>query len=117
MNRVQWFLLAAASAFGVAALVHGGVLEAGYQHREAAIAESVIAVVLALALAATGVAPHLTRPLGLAAQGFALFGTMVGIVMIAIGVGPQSAFDIVLHAGFVTLLITGLASTARRPVV
>jgi hypothetical protein len=30
-----------------------------------------------------------------------------------IGIGPQSAFDAALHAGFVALLITGLTVVAR----
>jgi hypothetical protein len=33
--------------------------------------------------------------------------------MISIGVGPQSVFDVALHAGFVTLLIAGLIVAAR----
>jgi hypothetical protein len=32
----------------------------------------------------------------------------------AIGVGPQSRFDVGLHVGFVTLLVTGLVVVGRR---
>ena len=46
-------------------------------------------------------------------QVFALLGTGVGLFVVAIGVGPQSAFDLFLHAGFVVLLVAGLALTAR----
>jgi hypothetical protein len=49
----------------------------------------------------------------LAAQGFALLGTLVGILTIVIGIGPQSGFDVALHAGFVALLITGLTVGTR----
>jgi hypothetical protein len=46
-------------------------------------------------------------------QGFALLGTIVGLVTIAIGIGPRTAFDLTLHAGMVALLVAGLIVTAR----
>lgn len=114
MTHIRLFLLVEAIAFALAALVHAGALASGYGHRAAMTAESVIGAVLALGLVATAIAPQASRAIGLAAQGFALLGTCVGIVTIVLGVGPQSAFDAVLHAGFVALLITGLVVTARR---
>ena len=50
---------------------------------------------------------------GLAAQGFALFGTLVGIFTIAIGVGPRTGPDIVYHIIIVIVLVSGLIVTAR----
>ncbi len=79
MNRVRVFLGTEAFAFASAALVHGGVVLDGYRHREAWIAESVIAGVLALGLVVSLLGPRLTRAAALAAQGFALLGTLVGI--------------------------------------
>lgn len=114
MKHVRIFLGIEAIAFGIAALVHMGVLTDGYQHREAAIAESVIAGVLTLGLVATVVNPRASRAVGLTVQAFALLGTLVGIFTMAIGVGPQSRFDVALHTGFVTLLIAGLVVVARR---
>jgi ABC-type uncharacterized transport system permease subunit len=114
MKHIRTFLCVEAIAFGTAALVHAGTLTDGYQHREAAIAESVIASVLTLGLMASVMSPRSGRAAGLAAQGFALLGTFVGIFTIAIGIGPQSRFDVALHAGFVALLITGLIIAARR---
>jgi hypothetical protein len=114
MHHVRTFLGIEAAAFGVAALVHAGVLVDGYQHREAAIAESVIAGVLTLGLVVSLVRPSWSRAAGLAAQAFALVGTFVGLFTMAIGVGPQSGFDLALHVGFVALLIAGLAVVARR---
>ena len=108
------FLAVAALAFAAASLVHKGVLMDRYQHFQAGVAEGVIAIVLALGLIVSLTRPRLTRAAGLAAQGFALLGTCVGITMFAIGVGPQSAFDVALHAGFVTLLVAGLIVTARH---
>lgn len=113
MKYVRIFLALQAVAFAAAALVHAGLLVDGYQHREAGIAESVIATVLILGLIVTVMAPGWSRAIGLSVQGFALLGTLVGIFMIVIGVGPQSSFDVALHAGFVTLLIAGLTVAGR----
>ncbi len=113
MLRVSVFLLIEAVAFAAAALVHAGILADGYQHREAMIAESVIAAVLALGFFVTTVSARWTRAACLGAQGFALLGTLVGIFTMIVGVGPQSAFDVGLHAGLVILLVSGLAAAVR----
>ena len=117
MRRIRSFLSLEAVVFGAAALVHTGVLVQGYAHREAATAEGVIGLVLLLGLAATVAMPAATRRLGLATQGFALAGTMVGLFTIVMGVGPQTAFDVALHAGMVALLLTGLTFAARSSAV
>ena len=57
VNHVRVFLSLEAAAFGAAALVHAGVLATGYEHREASVAEGVIAVVLVLGLVAGVFAP------------------------------------------------------------
>jgi hypothetical protein len=49
-------------------------------------------------------------------QASALLGTFVGIFTIMVGVGPQSAFDVGLHACFVALLVAGLTVVARKGV-
>lgn len=113
MQRIRRFLGVQAVAFWLAALVHAGMLFGGYEHREATIAESVIASVLTLGLAVSLVQPRSTRLVALVAQGFALLGTCVGIFTIVIGVGPQSTFDVALHLGLVALLIAGLVATRR----
>lgn len=115
MTHVRMFLGGEAIAFAIAALVHAGVVIDGYQHREARIAEGLIAGVLTLGFVVSTMRPQASRATGLAAQGFALLGTLVGITTIIIGVGPQSAFDVALHVGFVTLLVAGLVIVARRP--
>jgi hypothetical protein len=48
-----------------------------------------------------------------AVQGFALLGTLVGILTIAIGVGPRTAPDVIYHAGIVAVLAYGIV-VARR---
>jgi hypothetical protein len=96
-----------------AALVHSGVLMTGYEHREAAIAETVIGGVLLAGLTLSVLRPDPTRGIGLAVQAFALLGTLVGVTMVVIGVGPQTAPDIVYHIGILIVLAFGLAATAR----
>ena len=53
------------------------------------------------------------RRAGLAAQGFALAGTTVGIFTIAIGVGPRTFADVLYHIIIVCVLIYGLLLAAR----
>jgi hypothetical protein len=113
MGPVRRFLALEATAFLAAALVHAGVLVGGYEHRQARVAESVIAAVLLAGLACSWLRPGWTRPAGLATQGFALLGTLVGAFTIAIGVGPRTVPDIVYHAGLLIVLSWGLAVTAR----
>jgi hypothetical protein len=42
------------------------------------------------------------------AQGFAFLSALVGAFTIALGVGPQTTADYVLHAVLLTLLVLGL---------
>lgn len=79
----------------------------GYEHREAFIAESVIAVVLLLGLLVTRIAPNQAFFAAIAAQGFALLGTAVGLFTIVIGIGPRSVPDVIYHVGIVLVLISG----------
>jgi hypothetical protein len=86
---VRWFLAPEAAVFGSVALMHADVFIHGYEQPAARIAESVIALVLLVGLGSTVAAPESSRGIGLGAQGFALFGTAVGIFTIALGVGPR----------------------------
>src|SRR5512133_3250581 len=112
-HRVRWILGLEAAAFASAALVPSGALVRGHEHFAAATAEGVIAAVLFAGWAASLLFPRSSRRAGLAAQGFALLGTCVGIFTIVVGVGPRTPFDLALHAGFVAALVTGLAFVAR----
>jgi hypothetical protein len=111
---VRSFLSLEAAVFVAAALVHAGFLLSGHEHAKAETAEAVIALVLLTALAATVIAPPAGRRIGLAAQGFALFGTLVGLFTIAIGIGPRTPFDLVLHTTMILLLVSGLLAVARH---
>lgn len=110
---VRWFLAAEVAIFGIAVLIHAGVLLRGYEHAAARNAESVIALVLALGLVATLLAPARTRAIGVGAQAFALLGTFVGLFTIAIGVGPRTAFDLLIHGTMIVLLVIGLIAARR----
>jgi hypothetical protein len=114
-RAIQFFMLLESAAFIAAALVHAGLLVDGYEHREARIAESVIAAVLLAGLAFTWIRPRSSRRAGLAAQGFALFGTLVGMFTIAVGIGPRTAPDIVYHIAIVIVLVLGLIAALRAP--
>ena len=115
---IRLFLLLEAAGFTVASLVHSGVYLTGYEHAQARVAEGVIAVVLIIGLLFTFVNRSWIRPAGLAAQVFALLGTLVGLFTIAVGIGPRTVPDLVFHAGIVLVLIGGLtvASRAATPV-
>jgi hypothetical protein len=108
-RTLRRFMIIEASTFIVAAAIHAGLLLAGYEHREARNAESVIALALLTGATLTWIRPASTRIAALAAQGFALVGTLVGIFTIAIGIGPRSALDIIYHLAIVAVLAWGLA--------
>jgi hypothetical protein len=99
--------------FIIAALVHFGILPAGYDHRNAGIAETVLAVVLATGLAFSLGRPRSAVAAGLWAQGIALVGTIVGIITIAIGVGPGTIPDVAYHVTIVVVLAAGLVIASR----
>lgn len=81
------------------------------------MAEGVIGAVLALGIIAALMRPASAPVLALAAQGFALIGTLAGAFTIAIGIGPQARVDIVFHAILLVVLTPGIliAWRVRRP--
>ncbi|SDN72633.1 hypothetical protein [Polaromonas sp. JS666] len=110
---LRGFLLLEAGLLGAASAVHSGLLLRGHAHGQARIAEAVIAAVLLAAWALSLVWPARTRKLALLGQGFALLGTLVGLFTIAVGIGPQSAPDLVFHFALVALLLAGLYFARR----
>jgi hypothetical protein len=113
---VRRFLLVEAATFITAAAIHDGWLISGYEHREARIAESIIAVVLLGGAALAWARPAWTRSVGLFAQGFALFFTLVGVTMIAVGVGPRTGPDVLYHIAIVAVLVWGIVVAWRARV-
>jgi len=115
-ERIRSFMIVQAATFLSAAALHFGVLLPGYAHGAAAVAESVIASVLLGGLLATWIRPRAVRGIALAIQGFALLGTFVGLFTIAIGIGPRTVPDLVIHAIMVLELVWGLVVAARARV-
>jgi len=116
-RTLRLFMLAEAATFIVAASIHAGLLIPGYEHREARIAETVIGMVLVAGAMLTWIRPASAPAAGLAAQGFALLGTLVGIFTIVIGVGPRSVLDIIYHVAIVAVLVRGLVVSWRTRIV
>lgn len=54
--------------------------------------------------------PQRARLAGIAAQAFALLGTLVGVAMVFLGPGPQTRPDLVYHLAMVAALAAGLAA-------
>ena len=113
MTRTQLFLLIEGLAFLFASSIHLGVISSGYGHRRAGTAEGIIGLVLLAGLLLTYLKPSSARTIGLAALGFALFGTLVGLFTIAVGVGPRTAPDLLFHAFLISSLPAALFITAR----
>lgn len=115
VGTLQTILMVEAVAFAIASIIHGGYVIPGHSHRNAHIAEAVLAVALFGGVVITVVAPDHARRIGLMAQGLALLGTVVGLFTIAVGVGPRTVPDVIYHIVAVVLLVAGLRYTLRAP--
>lgn len=116
-SLVRWFLALEAGVFAAAALMHAGVIVGGYEHSKAQTAESVIASVLGIGLLAATIFPASSRGIALGVQGFALLGTAVGLLTIAIGIGPRTVVDVLLHGIMIALLVVGMITVGRHRVL
>jgi len=117
IRTVRAFILFEAITFVAAALIHFGLLLDGYRHQEAGTAESVIAGVLFIGLALTWARPPWARRAAVGVQAFAILGVLVGLFVIAVGVGPRTALDIAYHLAILIVLVVGLATSLRRPAI
>ena len=111
---IRAFLAFEAATFILAALVHAGVQTNADPHEAAATGESVIAIALVIGLVLTWSGLTSVATIGILAQGFALFGTLVGILTIIAGVGPQSWPDIAYHVAISGVLLLGVVVASRR---
>lgn len=110
---IRRFLVIEGAGFVAWALVHFGVLVQGYEDPGAAVPESIIAAVLLGGAALTFLVVRWTRAIGIAAQAFALVGTLIGTYLAVIGVAPDTALDIAFHVAMLALLLWGLVATVR----
>jgi hypothetical protein len=114
INETRLVLAGAALLYAAAGSVHFGWLTSGYEHSQAGTAESVIAAVLFGGLLLSFVKPLWTRVAAIAVQIFAVLFTFVGLFTIAIGVGPRTGPDLLLHAAMLALLFFGLYMSIRK---
>jgi len=112
-SLIQLFLLVQFAVFVFAASAHLGLF-GGRDDLGAGTAETVIAVALLAGLTLTFTRGADVRSVALAAQGFALLGTLIGITLV-LTVGPTKTFDVTVHAVMLALLIAGLLVTYRAP--
>lgn len=110
---IRLFLIIEAACFIIAGAIHSGLLVAIDIHHQAAIAESIIGVVLLLGFALTWIWPGQTQLIGLIAQTFAALGTLVGVSTIIAGFGPRTAPDLVFHIAILAVLVWGLVVATR----
>ena len=108
------FLLLEGTTFLVAAAIHAGALVDGHSHQYAAIAETVIAIVLIAALGLAWTPQPWPLRCAAIAQAFAVAGVLVGLLTIAIGVGPRTVPDVAYHVAILAVLAAGLA-VCRAP--
>lgn len=113
MAFLRRLLAIEAAAFAAAALVHTGVVVDGFTDPAAATAESVIGLVLAVGAVLAWTRPDWTRIVALAAQGFALAGSLIGLYLAVRGVGPNTVPDLVFHVGIVATLMYGTVAAWR----
>jgi hypothetical protein len=114
-QMIRLFLLVESATFFLAALIHMGFLVVGFAHRNASIAESVIAAVLFGGLLLTLFIREWTRNVGIVVQSFALLGALVGILTIIVGVGPRTVPDVLYHIAIVVVLAVGIAVARSAP--
>lgn len=110
---LRLLMLAQIALFAFAAGVHAGI---GRSETDpaAAVAESIIALVLAGGLILGLVRPAEARTSALVSQGFALAGTLLGLTLV-LTVGPTHTFDVVMHSTMLVALTTGLLLIWRQP--
>jgi hypothetical protein len=115
-------MLLEAATFCVAAVLHldariplGFLTVRGERVGQAAIAELVIAGVLVFGAAVVLARPADARPLACVVTGFAIFGVIVGLATIALGVGPRTIPDLVYHVAIMVVLLISFAVLMNRP--
>ncbi len=110
---IRIFLIIEATGFIAASLMHFGFFIQGYEHPKARIPEGIIGIVLLIGLVFTMIYPAKTNTISFVVQGFALFGTLIGVFTIIVGVGPSTLPDVIFHVFIICLLVFGLVITKQ----
>lgn len=113
LSTVRAFIAVTAASLWVASLIHFGLLIPGYSHDGAAVPEAVIGTVMLVGLALSWAPQPWGGRAAVAALVFGLTGSLVGLVLVLIGVGPRTVPDIVYHVALVATLIVGLIVAIR----
>ena len=108
------FLLVQIAIFVVLVLIHFGLLIGGYRHQSAGVTELLIIGVLLFGLLLTWTSPPWNRRGAVGAQSVGTFGVLLGLLTIALGIGPRTLLDISLDFALLLTLIAGLASQRKR---
>lgn len=107
-------LAAEVAIFALAAAAHRGWIGAGFEHARAATAETAIALFLLLGFHLVKAVPEHGRAIGLIAHVFALVGALTGVLVVALGVGPQTGPDKIYLAATLTFLVAVLPAFIRN---
>lgn len=113
--QTRTFLFAEALAFTMAALIHAGLPVEGYGRRDAIVFESALAGILFVGYCLSRYNQSWTRCIGIAVQGIALLGTVIGRFSIIAGAGPAIVFDLVFYRAITFILLWGLTVTIIAP--
>jgi len=108
-QTIRLFMLLGAASFGSASLIHSGKFITGYEYLQANIAEGVIAFVLIAGLTLSFFHGEWIRWVGLAAQGFARLGALIGLVTIGI-----FSIPVVIALNLLTKLVCTIADLRPR---
>jgi hypothetical protein len=113
MASIPRLMLIEAIAFFAASAVHSGILTDVSVDPGANIAEGVIGLVLLVGAVVVVLRPAWMRVVGVLAQGFGLAGSLIGLYLAAIGLGPNTVPDLVFHVVIVAMLAIGALAAFR----
>jgi hypothetical protein len=111
---IRGFLLMQLALFLVLVSIHFGLPIGGYHHRAAGTTELVITAVLFAGLLLTWMPLPWSRRAATVAQCFGTLVVLVGLVTIALGIGPRTILDLTLNGALLLTLPAGLAITQRK---
>lgn len=116
MQRIRLFLIFEGAVFFTAAIFHSGLLSSAYQNLPSAIVEVLLTAAMAGAFGISLTRPRQTRLASISVHVGALLLTLVGIIIIAMGIGPRTAPDVIYHMIMLLVLARGLA-LSRKPLL